>query len=100
MPRVDIRIRNQEALFEAMAGMRQWLDHRRYEPAIFRSVLKDASLLMRVEFASLAEANEFAYAFDGTIGEIEDFTAGRRLCRPGRMNRLDETIAFLHMAAC
>ncbi len=62
MPAVEIRIFDANTLPEAMAGMRQWLDRRRFQPAVFRS-----GLLLRIEFASAAEANEFAQAFDGTI---------------------------------
>src|SRR5258708_868866 len=66
MPAVEIRIFNANTLPEAMAGMRQWLDRRHFQPAVFRS-----GLLLRIEFASAAEANEFAQAFDGTIATAQ-----------------------------
>ena len=66
MPAVEIRMLDANTLPETMAGMREWLDRRRFQPAVFRS-----GLLLRIEFASAAEANEFAQAFDGTIPEAQ-----------------------------
>jgi hypothetical protein len=68
---VEIRIPDANTLPEAMAGIRQWLDHRRFQPAVFRYTFKEAGLLLGIEFASAAEANEFAQAFDGTIAEAQ-----------------------------
>jgi hypothetical protein len=68
---VEIRIPDTNTLPEAMAGIRQWLDHRRFQPAVFRYTFKEAGLLLGIEFASAAEANEFAQAFDGTIAEAQ-----------------------------
>jgi hypothetical protein len=67
MPAVEIRMLDANTLPEAMARMRQWLDHRHFQPAVFRSTIEEGDLLLRIEFASAAEAHEFAHAFDGTI---------------------------------
>ena len=67
MPVVEIQMLDANTLSEAMASMRQWLDHRHFQPAIFRSTIEEAGLLLRIEFASAAQAVEFARAFDGTI---------------------------------
>jgi hypothetical protein len=64
---VEIRMLDANTLPEAMAGMRQWLDHRHFQPAVFRSTFGAAGVLLRIEFANAAEANEFAQAFDGTV---------------------------------
>jgi hypothetical protein len=50
-----------------MAVIRQWLDHRGFQPAVFRSTSRGIGFMMRIEFVSAAEANEFAQAFDGTV---------------------------------
>ena len=68
---VEIQVLDRSSLPEAMAGMRQWLDHRHFQPAVFRSTFKDGGLVLRIEFASAAEAEEFAQAFGGTIAEAQ-----------------------------
>jgi hypothetical protein len=64
---VEICILDARTFPDAMAGMRQWLDHRRYAPTIFRTTFEGAGLLIRIEFANAVEANEFAQAFGGTM---------------------------------
>src|SRR5438045_7018950 len=66
---IEIRIVDASTLPEAMAGMRQWRDHRCFQPAVFRSTFTEAGLVLRIEFATAPQAKEFAQAFDGTIDD-------------------------------
>lgn len=64
---VEIEIRDEAVLTDRMAAMRQWLDHRRFQPAAFRCVFDGAAVRCQVEFASEPEAAEFARAFAGRL---------------------------------
>ena len=64
---VEIKIVDEDTLAEQMATLRCWLDHQRFEPAVFRYSFVSSAILFRVDFASEAEAAAFATAFDGKI---------------------------------
>lgn len=51
-----------------MATMREWLDHQRVEPVLFRHTAKAQGVVFEVVFASKAEADAFAQAFGGMVG--------------------------------
>jgi hypothetical protein len=79
---VEIHISDAATLSEAMAEMRQWLDHRRFQPAVFHYTFKESCLLLRIEFGTAAEAREFAQAFHGAVAEAQyspqvDYGVGR-----------------------
>jgi hypothetical protein len=63
---VEIRIA-EDALTARMATMREWLDHQRFEPAVFRYTFTSPGILFRVEFTLEAQAEAFAKAFDGQV---------------------------------
>jgi hypothetical protein len=67
MPAVEIYVVDAKALSEAMAGMREWLDHRGCKPSTFRHTIDMAGVLCRVDFENNAEAAEFAQAFGGEV---------------------------------
>ena len=73
---VEIRIlKDAEDTFTArMTAMRQWLDHRRFEPSIFRHTLTSRGFVILVDFKIKAEAVEFARRFDGHILSIVEDT--------------------------
>ncbi len=62
---VEIRIVDGD-LPAAMSRMRIWLDHRRIETDVFRSVGSPATTF-RLEFKSEDEAEAFADAFGGRL---------------------------------
>ena len=62
---VEIRIEHEYALTAQVAGMREWLDHRRIVPTIFRYTFASPGVVFRVEFAIEAEAAAFAAEFGG-----------------------------------
>jgi hypothetical protein len=62
---VEIRIPDETILTEQMATMREWLDHQRFEPTVFRYTFTSPGIVFRVEFKVEAEAVAFAKAFDG-----------------------------------
>jgi hypothetical protein len=64
---VEIHLSDEEALTEKMAAMREWLDHRRFEPLIFRYTFEHRGMLFRVDFAIQAEAVVFAKEFGGNV---------------------------------
>ena len=67
MFRVEIRLPDENALTARMATMQEWLDHQRFEPAVFRYTFEPPGILFRVEFTVQAEAVAFAKAFDGQV---------------------------------
>ena len=71
---VEVPLVDEEKLVETIEAMRTWLDHRRYEPAVFRYSFGHPRILFQVDFAIEAEAVEFAKAFDGRLGD-----AGKRM---------------------
>jgi hypothetical protein len=50
-----------------MTRMREWLDSRRFEPAVFRYDHVDSSVIIRVDFAEEQEAVAFAHEFGGRL---------------------------------
>lgn len=50
-----------------MSEMREWLDHRRFEPSTFRYSFESPGLVFQVDFKMEAEAMAFAHAFDGKV---------------------------------
>jgi hypothetical protein len=64
---VEICIHDEDALTGQMATMREWLDHQRFEPAVFRYTFTSPGMAFRVEFTVQAEAVAFAEAFDGQL---------------------------------
>jgi len=50
-----------------MTRMREWLDSRRVEPAVFRYDHVDSSVIIRVDFAAADQAAAFAREFRGTL---------------------------------
>jgi hypothetical protein len=69
---VEVRIFNEEALVAAMTGMREWLDHRHFEPTTFRYTFNSPGIVCRVEFADESEAAAFAEAFGGRVVALQD----------------------------
>jgi hypothetical protein len=69
---VEIRIRenNEKVVTEKMTSMREWLDHRRFEPSAFRYRSEPPGLVFQVEFQMEAEAITFANAFGGQVTRI------------------------------
>ena len=49
----------------AMAAMREWLDHKHYEPAMFKYKQEDEAVVVSVEFAEDEEGHAFGRRFDG-----------------------------------
>ena len=66
---IPIPERDEDALPTRMTAMREWLDHRRFEPSVFRYSFAAPGLLFRVEFTVEAEAAAFAKAFGGRVAE-------------------------------
>jgi len=62
----EIRIGDSD-LVGQMIRMREWLDSRRFEPAVFRYNHVDSSVVIRVDFAEEQEAAAFAREFRGTL---------------------------------
>jgi len=50
-----------------MTRMREWLDSRRFEPAVFRYEHIDSSVIIHVEFSVEEEAAAFAREFRGIL---------------------------------
>ena len=69
MFQVEVRIRDDNLLTQRMTAMREWLDHRRLEPASFRYTLVAPGFMVRVDFAGAAEAAAFARDFGGSVLE-------------------------------
>jgi hypothetical protein len=62
----EIRVGDSD-LVGQMTRMREWLDSRRFEPAVFRYDHVDSSVVIRVDFAAADEAAAFAREFRGTL---------------------------------
>ena len=54
-------------LVAQMTRMREWLDSRRFEPAVFRYDHVDSAVIIRVDFAVEQEAVAFAREFRGKL---------------------------------
>src|SRR4051812_35497652 len=69
---VEISRSNESAvLAESMTKMREWLDERRVEPAVFRCNTTPRAVVFRIEFADEDQAVAFAEAFSGhLVGQI------------------------------
>ena len=63
----EIHIRDEDTLADAMTGMREWLDRRRFEPSMFRYIFGAQGFLMHVEFPMEDQAVKFAAAFRGQV---------------------------------
>ena len=50
-----------------MTRMREWLDSRRFQPAVFRYDHVDSSAIIRIDFAGEDEASAFAREFHGKL---------------------------------
>ena len=55
------------ALTAKMTSMREWLDHRRLEPSVFRYTFETVGLVFRCDFNAEADAAAFAQAFGGRV---------------------------------
>jgi hypothetical protein len=62
----EIRVGNGE-LVAQMTRMREWLDSRRFEPAVFRYQHVDGVVVIQVDFEAEEEANAFARKFHGKL---------------------------------
>ena len=56
-----------EALAGPMAEMRDWLDARRIAPKLFKMSVHSNGIVFRLEFATAADAADFAAAFHGNV---------------------------------
>jgi hypothetical protein len=59
-----------------MTSMREWLDHRRFEPSAFRYRFEPPDLVFQVEFKTEAEAVAFANTFAGRVTRV---SAGKQV---------------------
>lgn len=64
---VEISIGDDDALADTMGSMRIWLDHRRFEPTLFRYNFGVPGCVLHIEFPLEAEAAQFAAAFGGHV---------------------------------
>ncbi len=64
---IRIRERDEDALTARMTAMREWLDHRRFEPSTFRYTFTAPGILFRVDFSVEAAAVAFAREFGGRV---------------------------------
>ena len=64
---VEIAIHDpdESVLTERMKQMREWLDHRRFEPSTFRYTFTSPGILICVEFKAEVEAAAFCTEFGG-----------------------------------
>jgi hypothetical protein len=56
-----------EDLAAVMSRMRQWLDDRRFEPDIFRHIVADENVTIRLQFKVESQTTAFAEAFSGQL---------------------------------
>ena len=72
---IRIRERDEDALTARMTAMREWLDHRGFEPSTFRYTFTAPGILFRVDFPVEAAAVAFAREFGGrVIGALADMS--------------------------
>ena len=71
---VEIRMHDsdEKAVTAKMNSMREWLDHRRFEPSTFRYTSEPAGLFFRVDFKVETEATTFANAFGGRVLSVAE----------------------------
>ena len=67
---IRIRERDEDALTARMTAMREWLDHRRFEPSTFRYTFTAPGILFRVDFSVEAAAVAFAREFGGRVTRV------------------------------
>ena len=60
----EIRVGDSDLVIQ-MSRMREWLDSRRFEPAIFRYEHIDGVVIIHVDFSAQEEAAAFAREFRG-----------------------------------
>jgi hypothetical protein len=83
---VEVRIaeHDEDALTARMTAMREWLDHRRFEPSTFRYVFIAPGILFRVDFsveaAAVAFATEFGGRMIGALANTSPRAASGQLC--------------------
>jgi len=74
---VEIAIRegDEDAFTTRMPAMREWLDHRGFEPTTFHYTFTARGFLFQVDFAVASEAVAFAREFRGrVIGALADMS--------------------------
>jgi len=59
-----------------MAGIRQWLDDKRFEPDAFRCATDEENVTCRLEFKIESEAVACAEAFGGRVTSLGDKAVG------------------------
>jgi hypothetical protein len=64
---IPIRESDEDALTARMTAMREWLDHRGFEPSTFRYTFTEPGILFRVDFSVEAAATAFAREFGGRM---------------------------------
>jgi hypothetical protein len=62
----EIRVGDGDFVIQ-MSRMREWLDSRRFEPAVFRYQHVDSSVVIQVDFAAEEQATAFAREFRGKL---------------------------------
>ena len=62
----EIRVGDNDLVLQ-MSRMREWLDSRRFEPAVFRYQHVDSSVVIQVDFAAEEQATAFAREFRGKL---------------------------------
>jgi hypothetical protein len=62
----EIRVGDSDLVIQ-MSRMREWLDSRRFEPAVFRYQHVDSSVVIQVDFAAEEQATAFAREFRGKL---------------------------------
>jgi hypothetical protein len=65
-PPFVVRIEQEGSFGETMNVIRSWLDHRKIEPAAFKSVAKVSGVGFEIAFNSEAEAILFGWKFQHT----------------------------------
>ena len=68
--KIGLRENDQKVVTEKMTSMREWLDHRRFEPSTFRYRFEPPGLVFQVEFKTEAEAVAFANTFAGRVTRV------------------------------
>lgn len=67
---VEVPLADENKLAATIEAMRTWLDHKRYEPTVFRYGFGGPRIVFQVDFAVEAEAIEFAKAFGGVVAAL------------------------------
>ena len=71
---IGIGERDEYAFTARMTAMREWLDHRGFEPSTFRYTFTAPGILFRVDFSVAAAAVAFAREFGGRVIASSDET--------------------------